>query len=59
MRTLSLFLIVLTLAGCATTASTPLPTCDGKHRRPLNVPAQAGITYPSCGSAAQGDRHAT
>jgi hypothetical protein len=35
-------------AGCA---SKP-PTCDGKERRPINVPAQTGITYPSCGIAA-------
>jgi hypothetical protein len=55
MRILSLFLVVLSLASCA---SARLPTCDGKHRRPLNVPAQASVAYPSCGSAAQGDHHA-
>lgn len=46
------------LAGCA---STRLPTCDGRHRRPINPPAQAGLTppihYPSCGAAAPGEPH--
>lgn len=46
-----LILLVVTsavLAGCVTR----LPTCDGSHRRPINAPAQAGIAYPSCGTAA-------
>lgn len=38
----------VSLAGCATRP----PGCDGKDRRPVNVPAQAGNTYPSCGMAA-------
>jgi uncharacterized protein YcfL len=46
-----LILLVVTssmLAGCAAR----LPTCDGSHRRPINAPAQADATYPSCGAAA-------
>jgi hypothetical protein len=46
-----LILLVVTsavLAGCAA----KLPTCDGSHRRPINAPVQAGVTYPSCGQAA-------
>lgn len=46
-----LILLVVTLAvlgGCAAR----LPTCDGMDRRPINVPAQTGATYPSCGAAA-------
>lgn len=46
-----LILLVVTaamLGGCVTR---PLG-CDGKGRRPVNVPAQAGITHPSCGTAA-------
>jgi len=46
-----LILLVVTsavLAGCAA----KLPTCDGSHRRPINAPAEAGITYPSCGTTA-------
>lgn len=36
------------LAGCAAR----LPACDGKHRRSINAPAQAGTVYPSCGATA-------
>ncbi|WP_296948405.1 hypothetical protein [uncultured Massilia sp.] len=49
MRKLTLLVaIAVSLAGCATRP----PGCDGKDRRPVNVPAQAGITHPSCGTAA-------
>lgn len=49
MRKLILLLVTTAvLAGCAAS----LPTCDGKHRRPINAPAQAGIDYPGCGAAA-------
>lgn len=54
MRTLLLMLLAAGLAGCA---SNPLPVCDGKHRRPINASAQAGIVYPTCGTAAQGAKH--
>lgn len=51
-----LFLLLVTtsaLAGCASA----LPTCDGKDRRPINSPVQAGIDHPSCGAVMQGGRH--
>lgn len=49
MRKLILLVVIFAvLAGCAAR----LPACDGKHRRPVNVPAQAGAVYPSCGTAA-------
>lgn len=49
MRKLILLLVTtVVVAGCAAS----LPTCDGKHRRPINAPAQAGIVHPSCGVAA-------
>lgn len=45
-------LILLALAGVLTgCASTRLPMCDGKDRRPINAPARADILYPSCGTA--------
>lgn len=37
-----------TLAGCAS----PLPTCDGKDRRPLNTPDRVEVYHPSCGATA-------
>jgi uncharacterized protein YceK len=47
MRKLLILLVIASaLAGCAST----LPTCDGKNRRPINVPDQAHIQYPSCGA---------
>lgn len=46
-----LILLVVTAAMLAGCAARP-PGCDGKDRRPVNVPAQAGITHPSCGAAA-------
>jgi len=53
----TLLVMASTLAGCAST----LPTCDGKDRRPINVPVQAGIGYPSCDTNVQGghDEQAT
>lgn len=49
MRKLILLVVIsAVLAGCAARPS----TCDGSKRRPINVPAQAGNTYPSCGMAA-------
>lgn len=49
MRKLILLVVTaVSLAGCATRQ----PGCDGKDRRPVNVPAQAGNTHPSCGTAA-------
>lgn len=49
-RLLTLLAIASALAGCA---STGLPTCDGRDRRPINVPPRAEmISYPSCGAAA-------
>lgn len=47
-RLLILLAMAGTLAGCAST----LPVCDGSDRRPINIPAQADVTYPSCGTAA-------
>lgn len=50
MRRLS---ILLALAGALTgCASTTLPTCDGKDRRPINTPASTAVLYPSCGVTA-------
>ena len=46
----TLLVMASALAGCAST----LPTCDGKDRRPINVPVQAGIGYPSCDTNVQG-----
>ena len=46
-----LIMLVVTSAMLASCAA-KLPTCDGKHRRPVNAPAQAGAVYPSCGMAA-------
>jgi hypothetical protein len=46
----TLLVIASALVGCAST----LPTCDGKDRRPINVPDQAGIDYPSCSTKVQG-----
>ena len=46
-----LILLVVTAASLAGCATRP-PGCDGKDRRPINAPAQAGTTYPSCGTAA-------
>ncbi|MCS0585423.1 hypothetical protein NX784_27965 [Massilia pinisoli] len=46
-----LILLVVTLAVLDGCASRP-PTCDGTDRRPINVSAQTGATYPSCGTAA-------
>lgn len=40
--------IAVVVTGCAGT----LPTCDGKHRRPINVPDRAEAFHPSCGTAA-------
>lgn len=49
MRKLILLLVTsAVLAGCAAR----LPKCDGSQPRPINAPAQAGITYPSCGTTA-------
>jgi hypothetical protein len=48
-KLLILLALASTLAGCA---STTLPTCDGKDRRPINTPARADVFYPSCGTAA-------
>lgn len=45
---LTLLIVAGILTGCA---SAP-PPCDGKDRRPINVPAQARIDYPSCGANA-------
>jgi uncharacterized protein YceK len=47
-KILTLLALASTLSGCAST----LPTCDGKDRRPINVPVHAEIQYPSCGIAA-------
>lgn len=47
-KILTLLALASTLAGCAST----LPTCDGKDRRPINVPVRAETHYPSCGIAA-------
>lgn len=46
-----LILLAVTSAVLAGCAATPF-ACDGKHRRPINAPAQAGGVYPSCGMAA-------
>ena len=46
-----LILLAVAAASLASCAARP-PGCDGKDRRPINVPAQAGTTYPSCGTAA-------
>lgn len=43
---LTLLVMASALAACA---STP-PTCDGKHRRPINAPLHTGADYPSCGA---------
>lgn len=43
-----LAMTVSALAGCAAGR----PGCDGSDRRPINVPVQAGLHYPSCGAAA-------
>lgn len=48
-RLLILLVLGSSLTGCA---STTLPTCDGKDRRPINTPARADVLYPSCGTAA-------
>jgi hypothetical protein len=49
MRKLMILVVMSSvLAGCAS----PLPACDGKDRRPINVPAHAQAGYPSCGTAA-------
>ena len=48
-RILILLALTSVLSGCA---STILPTCDGKDRRPINTPARADVLYPSCGTAA-------
>jgi hypothetical protein len=49
MRKLILLAVISAiLAGCAARQ----PACDGKHRRPINAPAQAGTVYPSCGATA-------
>lgn len=46
-------LILLALASALTgCASTAVPTCDSKDRRPINAPASAGVFHPSCGTAA-------
>lgn len=50
-RLLILLALASALAGCA---STTLPNCDGKNRRPINAPARADVLYPSCGTAAYG-----
>jgi hypothetical protein len=47
-KLIALLAMASTLAGCAST----LPTCDGKDRRPINVPVYAGAHNPSCGSTA-------
>jgi len=47
-RLLIMLALASILAGCAGTT----PTCDGKDRRPINVPAKAEVKYPSCGLAA-------
>lgn len=36
------------LGGCATK---PLPGCDGSDRRPINVPTNAQVGYPSCNAS--------
>lgn len=43
---LTMLAFVGAIAGCAST----LPHCDGKDRRPINVPASAQVDYPSCGT---------
>jgi len=45
---LTLLIVVGILTGCASAT----PTCDGKDRRPINIPAQARMDYPSCGASA-------
>lgn len=45
---LTLLAMAGALAGCAHTP----PSCDGKDRRPINVPASAQVDYPSCGANA-------
>jgi uncharacterized protein YceK len=47
-KLIALLAMASILAGCAST----LPTCDGKDRRPINLPAQAGTHYTSCGTTA-------
>lgn len=48
-RLLILLALASALSGCA---STTLPTCDGKDRRPINTPARVDVFHPSCGTAA-------
>jgi hypothetical protein len=48
-RLLILLALASALTGCA---STSIPTCDGKERRPINAPAHADVLYPSCSTAA-------
>jgi hypothetical protein len=45
-------LILLALAGVLVGCASPLPTCDGRDRRPINVPPRVEVEHPSCGSAA-------
>lgn len=47
-KLIALLAMASILAGCAST----LPICDGKERRPINVPVHAGAHYLSCGSTA-------
>lgn len=47
-KILTLLAMASTLAACAST----IPACDGKDRRPINVPVHAGTHYPSCGATA-------
>ena len=45
-RLFILLAIASALGGCANT----LPTCEGKHRRPINDPARVDIVHASCGA---------
>jgi hypothetical protein len=62
MKTTSiLVLVALATSGCATSPSSSLPACDGKHRRPANphgsvlvAPAPAaGAVAPSAPAVPQ------
>lgn len=46
-RLIASLTLVCVLSGCAS----PLPSCDGKDRRPINQAARVPMTYASCGSA--------
>jgi uncharacterized protein YceK len=46
-KLMTLLALASVLSGCAST----LPTCDGKDRRPINVPARVEVPHPSCGDA--------